>query len=162
MNQKNKTAKIISRKYNGEIHRQWRAELIEESDSLLTFVGEFEDEVSHPLLGVIRRGTVSYEFYWLDRGYNVFRFHEPEGALRNFYCNLNLPPVCADGVLDYVDLDVDVLVNADFSYQVLDLDEFAEHSKLFDYPQQIHSSVAENLRELLNLIERRLFPFNYV
>ncbi len=153
--------KINSRKFDGTIHRSWNAALTEQTDSLLVFVGEFEKEVAHQHLGVIRRETISHEFYWLDRGYNVFRFHEPEGSLRNFYCNLNLPPTFSDGVLGYVDLDIDVLVWNDFSIQILDTDEFEENAQRFGYSEELRATVAENLQELLSLIERRLFPFDY-
>ena len=64
------------------------------------FLGVFDLEVEHPDLGIIRRGTVSYEYYWLDQWYNVFRFENPDGPLRNYYCNVNMPPVFANNVLD--------------------------------------------------------------
>ncbi|HVF29506.1 MAG TPA: hypothetical protein VNA22_00995, partial [Pyrinomonadaceae bacterium] len=68
---------INSRKYDGTIRRAWTCEFIEQRDSLLLFVGEFEAAVEHRDLGRIEAGTVSYEYYWLDRWYNIFRFHEP-------------------------------------------------------------------------------------
>jgi len=81
MSQNQKKITINSRKFDGKIHRSWQAESIAQKDSLLIFVGEFDKEVKHSHLGVIRRGTISYEYYWLDRWYNVFRFHEPDGDL---------------------------------------------------------------------------------
>ena len=101
---------INARKFDNKIHRSWKCKFIEQRDSLLIFAGEFDREITHNDLGIIRRGTVSYEYYWLDRFYNIFRFHEPEGSLRNFYCNVNVPPTFENGVLDYIDLDIDVLV----------------------------------------------------
>ncbi len=134
--------------------------MIEQKDSLLIFVGEFKKEVKHSHLGVIRRGTISYEFYWLDLWYNVFRFHEPDGDLRNYYCNVNLPPKFKNGVLDYIDLDIDVLVWKDFAYEILDLDEFEENSKIFNYSEDLIRKTKDNLAKLLTLIENRNFPFN--
>lgn len=152
---------IISRKYDGSLHRSWKAELLRRTNSLLVFVGEFAEEITHQHLGVIGRGTTSYEFFWLDCYYNVFRFHEPDGAFRNFYCNINLPPVFADDVLEYVDLDVDVLVWTDFSYQILDADEFEENAARFSYPNRLREQVLAAQNELIDKIENRLFPFDY-
>ena len=84
---------INSRKYDQTIRRSWRAELIETTGSMLVFIGKFEFDVEHTDLGFIPRGTVSYEYYWLDRWYNIFRFLLPDGRLRNYYCNINMPPV---------------------------------------------------------------------
>lgn len=153
---------INALKFDGKIHRSWRADLIERNENLLIFVGEFEKEVSHPQLGIIRRSTVSYEYYWLDRWYNIFRFHEPGGRLRNFYCNINMPPVFENGVLNYVDLDIDILVWTDFKYEVLDFDEFDENSLRFSYSVEVIKKSLATLKEVIDLIETRQFPFDFV
>jgi len=166
MNRKNKhkhieqLVTINSRKFDGEIHRSWKAKLISKKNYLLTFVGEFEKQIQHPHLGIIRRKTISYEYYWLDRCYNIFRFHEPNGDLRNFYCNINLPPKFENRVLDYTDLDIDLLVRKDFSYQILDLDEFENNAKRFSYSEELQKKVHMNLKELISLVENKSFPFN--
>lgn len=150
---------INSRKFDNSIHRSWKCKLIEKSNSLLVFIGEFENEVNHKQLGVIKRGTISYEYYWTDRWYNIFRFHEPDGELRNFYCNVNMPPIFADGVLDYVDLEIDILVWSDFSFEILDTDEFEENAKKFSYSDDLKLKVHESVNELKTMIEKREFPF---
>ena len=153
--------KINSRKFDGKIHRTWKGRLINQKDSLITVVGEFEKTVEHPFLGVIRRGTISYEFFWLDRWYSIFRFHEPDGSLRNFYGNINMPPKFEDNVLDYIDLDIDVYVLRDFSYQILDLEEFEENARRYSYPIEVKEKARTSVEELVSLIAARGFPFDY-
>jgi protein associated with RNAse G/E len=161
MTDRNSLITINSRKFDGRIHRAWRAELLEETEELFLFVGEFDSEVRHPKLGVIRRGTVSYEYYWKNEWYNVFRFHEPGGDLRNFYCNVNRPPQFENGVLDYIDLEIDILVWRDFSLEILDLDEYEESSRTFNYPDEVKYKVDESLNKLLEMIKEKQFPFDY-
>lgn len=151
---------INSRKYDGSIHRTWNAELKSQKESLLIFEGVFEEEIKHSILGVIRRGTISYEYYWTDRWYNIFRFHEPNGDLRNFYCNVSQPPTMNGNILDYTDFDIDILVNADLSYQILDVDEFNENRRLLGYTSEIVKKVDKSVSELINLIENKDFPFD--
>ncbi len=160
MKNQNKLITINSRKFDGKIHRSWKAELIKQENFLLTFVGEFDKEIDHPHLGVIRRGTISHEFYWLDRWYNVFRFHEPDGKLRNFYCNINMLPTFEKEILNYVDLDIDVLVWKDFSFEILDLDEFEENAVKYHYSPQVYDKANESLAELIVMIEKKSFPFS--
>ena len=161
MSETNEIITINSRKFDGEIHRSWKAELIRRKNSLLELVGIFEFEVNHPHLGFIRRATISYEYYWLDRWYNVFRFHEPDGELRNFYCNLNMPPMLNNGVLDYIDLEIDVLVWKDFSFEILDMDEFEEKAAKFNFPADLKIKTEKSLDELLKMIKIRQFPFDF-
>lgn len=161
MNSSESMVVINSRKFDGTIHRSWRANLIEQKNNQLVFLGEFENDVEHPYLGLIRRGTLSYEFYWVDGWFNVFRFHEPDGEFRNFYCNINMPPTFEENVLDYVDLDIDILVWKDFSVRILDIEEFEQNSQKFNYPAEIKKLTYQNLNKVLKSIELRVFPFDY-
>ena len=151
---------IHSRKYDGRIGKSWKAELVERTDDLLLFKGIFEFDVDHRKLGFIRRGTVSYEYYWLEKWYNIFRFHEPDGLLRNFYCNVSTPPTFSQGTLEYVDLDIDVLVDPNLNYEVLDLDEFEERTVGMGYPDDLVKDAHLSLATLIELIESRKFPFD--
>ncbi len=151
---------VESLKYGGSLHRRWRARVEVFEEPLIVLEGVFETEVRHPLLGLIAAGTRSTEYFWTDRWYNVFRFREPSGELRCFYCNVNMPPLLSEGRLTFVDLDVDILVAPDFSYSVLDEDEFAEHAEQLDYPPDARRNARAAVRELIGLVERREFPFD--
>jgi uncharacterized protein len=147
-------------KYDGTEHRSWRAEISRLEGSLIVLDAKFEEEIRHPLLGTVRPETLSIEYYWLDRWYNIFRFVQPTGELRNFYCNVNVPPVLQRNVLSYIDLDMDVLVAPDFSYSILDEDEFAANAARFNYPAEVRLKSQKALEELIALIEERAFPFD--
>lgn len=127
---------------------------------MLVLVGEFDRDIEHTDLGFISRGTISYEYYWLDRWYNIFRFLSPGGNLRNYYCNVNMPARFENGVIDYVDLDIDVLVWPDGSHTVLDMDEFEENSVRFRYPVEVRAKALASLAELISNKEDRKFPFD--
>ena len=120
----------------------------------------FDEEIEHELLGTISSGTISTEYYWLDRWYNVFRFSDPNQTLQNFYCNINQPPSFDGRVLSYIDLDIDVLVAPDFTYKILDVDDFEVNAKRYGYPQEVRANARQALSELILLIEARAFPFN--
>jgi uncharacterized protein len=156
-----KLVTINSRKFDGTVHRSWTAELLEENDDYFLFLGVFDAEVKHSSIGVIRRNTVSYEYYWKNKWFNIFRFHEPEGDLRNFYCNVNQPPVLNDGILDYVDLDIDLLIWKDRTFEILDMDEFKANIKGYDYSVQIQDQAYSSLGDLIQMVERQEFPFDY-
>jgi len=147
-------------KYDGTEHRRWNAQLVRRDGSLIVLDAEFDSAVHHEQLGHIPVGTRTVEYYWLDKWYNAFRFLRDDGETRFWYCNVNSPPIVEDSCLTYVDLDIDVLVNPDFSYQILDLDEFEHHALTFTYPQEIQESAKTALMELISRVERRQFPFN--
>lgn len=154
-----RSVQVHVRKFDGTLHRCWGAEFFRMEGSLLILDARFEDAVQHPLMGLIERGTLSLEYYWLDRWYNVFRFLTPAGKLRNYYCNVNVPPTFDGQILSYVDLDIDILVEPDLSYKVLDEDEFEENAARYHYTQQVKDEAKRAVAELIELIEHRRFPF---
>lgn len=155
-----KTVRVESRKFDGRLHRSWRVRLLARAGPLLLVEGIFEEEVRHTLLGTLKAGTVSTEYFWTDRWYSVFRFREPSGELRNHYCNVNLPAAFDGETLSFVDLDIDVLVAPNFSYTILDEDEFCANAARFGYPPEVRRQAHAALAELIHLIQRREFPFD--
>lgn len=154
-------AEVIVRahKYDGTLHREWPARLLRSEATLLILDAVFEAEINHQLLGKITRGTLSLEYYWTDRWYNVFRFSEPTGELRNYYCNINVPATFDGRVLAFIDLDIDILVAPDLSYKILDEDEFEANALRFGYPQELRQRAHTALAEMIERIEARQFPF---
>lgn len=155
-----RTITVCTYKYDGTEHRRWPAKVSRTADSLLVLDAEFEEEIRHPLLGTIPAGTISLEYYWLDRWFNIFRFLQPTGETLNFYCNINTPPRLQDDILSYTDLDIDLLVAPDLSYTILDEDEFEAHAIRFNYPLEVKRQAHLALNELIALIESKQFPFD--
>jgi uncharacterized protein len=147
-------------KYDGSLQRTWQAELQRREASLIVLDAQFPAEIVHDFLGTIPSGTHSLEYYWLDRWYNVFRFSHPEGKLRNYYCNVNVPPTFDGETLSYVDLDLDILVEPDFSYRILDVADFERNAEDYRYPAELQAQARHAVDELAALIESRQFPFH--
>jgi len=147
-------------KYDGSDYREWSGVLSRRDGSLLQLDAAFSIDVSHELLGQIQRGTRLVEYYWLDRWYNIFRFLHKDGSTRLFYCNVTTPPKLEDQLLTYVDLDIDILVLPDCSYEILDADEFEANASRYGYAEEIKLRSQEAVDELMSMIERRVFPFD--
>ena len=160
MEESNAAVVVRVAKYDGAEHRRWPALLAEQTGSLLVLDAVFEEDIEHDLLGKVASGTISIEYYWLDRWYNVFRFGDRDGNIQNFYCNVTMPPSFDGRILSYVDLDIDVLVKPDFSYRVLDLEDFEENASRYGYPAEVTEKAHAALAELITLIETRSFPFD--
>jgi hypothetical protein len=127
---------------------------------VISLVGVFEQEIDHPLLGKIPAGTTSYEYYWWNRWFSVFRFIEPTGELRIYYCNVNVPPEFDGHEMSFIDLDIDIVVAPDMTFRIVDEDEFAENALRFGYPEEFSVRINTAIHELTEMIEQRQFPFN--
>ena len=147
-------------KYDGAEYRRWNASIRSQDKELIILDAKFEEEVRHDSLGIIPKGTRTVEYYWPECWYNIFQFLKANGGTRVWYCNVNTPPDFINNELSYVDLDLDILVQPDLSYQVMDLDEFELNAERYGYSEQVKTRALQAVDELASMIESRQFPFS--
>lgn len=152
-------SQINALKYNGDIHRSWNVVPITRSGDELLFRGVFNRDIRHPELGLIQQGTISYEYFFRKCWFNVFRLHYPNDSFRNFYCNINMPPKLNSSSLNYIDLDIDLIVEVDFSYRIVDMNEFEKNAAIYGYPPEIRQKTLESVDKVVEMIKRREHPF---
>jgi len=146
-------------KHDRTEYRRWNGTVSRHEGDLIVLNAEFDVDVSHEILGEIKQRTRTVEYYWLDRWYNVFQFLKDDGTTRLWYCNINTPPQFRDGVMTYIDLDIDILVKPDFSSQVLDMEEFEMNARKYGYSDEEKRQAQNAVDELTGMIETRQFPF---
>lgn len=104
-------------------------------------------------------GDVLYEYFSIERPYNLFATWRQGHGLVGWYCNVTHPTHVADGVITWHDLWVDVLVLADGSIVVVDLDEL-EESGIETSDPDLYQTILAARDELVALAERRAWPFS--
>ena len=148
------TYRVNSRKFDGSIRRSWKCEFVSSDAEKIDLVGSFQQTVEHPDLGIIEAGTVSHERFYFNRWYNYFVFEQPPGTLRNYYINICMPPEIVDQTIDYVDLDIDLIVWPDGRWQTLDLEEFEANRLAFGYPVDVTDRALATLAELEDVVRK--------
>lgn len=71
-----------------------------------------------------------------------------------------MPPQFDGKTLSYIDLDIDILVEPDMSYKILDLEDFEENARTYSYPTDVQDQAHQGLAQVVRLIETRSYPFN--
>lgn len=145
---------VNSRRFDGTIRRSWKCEFVSKDAEKIDLVGSFEHRVEHPELGIIEAGTVSRETFYFNRWYNYFIFEQPAGTLRNYYINICMPPDVGEQMIDYIDLDIDLIVWPDGSWQTLDVEEFGVNRRKFNYTDEVIYRAKATLAELEDLIRK--------
>jgi len=148
---------INSLRYDRSVRRSWECDLVTHTNEVIELVGQFENELQHSELGTIELGTRSIEFFYSSRWYNHFVFLEPDGSLRNHYLNICMPPKVSPGLIEYIDLDIDLLVWPDGRVVTLDVDEFETNADKFQYPKEIRMKALDTLSELTDFVNDESF-----
>ena len=95
--------------------------------------------------------------FYKNRWFNVI------GQLKDFglfyYCNIATPYIIDDGIIKYIDYDLDLRVFPDGGFKVLDYNEYNYHKKLMEYPEEIQMIIKDELSNLIEMKRMNAGPF---
>lgn len=151
--------KIISLKHDGQLHRSWETnELLANKDPILiggnnrTIVKEADGEKWRTNMPAI---FYFHKHYWFNV---IVLFHTPHHYY--YYCNISSPFVWNNREVHYIDYDIDVIVQSNFTYEVVDQNEFKENKRRYEYTPYIQKQVQQATNQLIDLIENKKPPFS--
>lgn len=146
------------RRFDGALIRQVTTLLLSSSESEIRLAVPFGTEFQ-TLKGPWRPSTAAIYRYFPGCWHNVCSVISADLEVVGLYCDVLTAPEFDGTLLAATDLDLDVWVNPDGSYRVMDEDEFAEHSDLFHYPERLQSGARTALNSILNNVAKRQGPF---
>lgn len=109
------------------------------------------DEVKMP------ENTIRYmaSYYELDKWYSVIKYYKSPREAMGYYININYPPRIQDSVIKIEDLFLDIWVDPDYNYRVLDIDEFQEAIDKNIISREIANRVLKTKDEIIEKIKDR-------
>jgi protein associated with RNAse G/E len=143
--------------YDGSKSYRWVGRQVSCDDEHLFFTAVFERDRRDLGYVVFEKGDIFYEYYYFDRWYNVFQVYSAGGVLKGWYCNVTQPAKFDEEELTFVDLALDLWVNPDMTYLVLDEDEF-EELKRTTYSDDDARAAQSALTELIERAEAATIP----
>ena len=79
----------------------------------------------------------------------------------NYYVNIASPSIYEDGVIKYIDYDLDFKVDPSYNVKILDEFEYKKHKKIYNYSSDLDEVVKFNFNKVKKMIENKEFPFNH-
>ena len=154
-----KNIQIQSYKHDESLHRIWeKATIIEECEDHIVVVNRRTKVIeSNGRFWHTREPSVSwfYKHHW----FNIIGILKKDGV--HFYCNIASPYIIDEEALKYIDYDLDIKVVDDFSYNVLDRNEYNKHKNKMEYSTKLKRILELELNILKEMIETRKHPFNH-
>ncbi|MFD2133866.1 DUF402 domain-containing protein [Pseudogracilibacillus auburnensis] len=151
---------VLVYKYNGKLHYQWEASIIEYTENYIVVYGTPERKLIHHTKGkIFDCNTYSIEYYPLRKWFTV-NIDIDEDGNHEYYCNICIPPKIIKGNICFTDLDIDVIRNKKGFWTIVDEDEFEENSIKMCYPTYIIENSKRSLNDLLFKIKEERYPFN--
>ncbi|MGC4031724.1 MAG: DUF402 domain-containing protein [Tepidisphaeraceae bacterium] len=99
--------------------------------------------------------------YWPDRHWNLSVRWRPDWSLEDYYVNIATPAAWSGYTIDWVDLDLDLILSPDVDEPLLDdEDEFLRHSNAWHYPAELVETCWVTVEEVRQLMRNKLPPFD--
>jgi len=99
----------------------------------------------------------SVTFFIPGEWYNVVSLLEDQGI--RYYCNIASPPYVNEGVITYIDYDLDVIRSPNGTIQIVDQEEYELHKHNYHYSDVVERKVKRGLESLLARLKREGPPF---
>ena len=165
--------RVFKRKHDGTIKREFTGDLVEVTrDGWLAVYHDasrhesYKDGRPVTLDTAVERQrgtwTAPHIFYLLSTEQPIavaFAF-DALGTLAAMHADAALPATVEGRELTLVDLDLDLVVERDLSYNSRDFDTFEEHSRTMEYPEEVKAAAHEGLALAERLVRERAFPFD--
>lgn len=150
--------KITSVKYDGAFHRCWERNKVLYSNCNQVIGGNYHTNVTEP--NGNRQQTKEPALFYFDCRYyfNVVVLLGTTGTY--YYCNVCSPFIFQNGILQYIDFDLDLIVNQDGTFTLVDEDEYERNKRKYSYPSDIQRTIKEHLDILHAWVKAKKGPFH--
>lgn len=149
---------IQSFKHDGSLHRTWcKAFVLEADEKRIVAVTNHSWVIeAYGRKWLTREPAIC--FFYDDCWWNVISMIRHTGVY--YYCNLASPSIYDGEAIKNIDYDLDIKLYPDGGYQILDEDEYAQHSKQMGYPEEVKHIIESEMQRLIRTMENREEPFS--
>jgi protein associated with RNAse G/E len=155
----NTDIQIQSYKHDETLHRIWeKAKVVEVKDDYVIVINRRTKVIeANGRFWHTREPSVTW--FFKEKWFNIIGIIKKNEI--HFYCNIASPYMYDDEALKYIDYDLDIKVIDDFSYNVLDRNEYNKHQSKMEYSPKLKKILETELTKLRRMIENREYPFNH-
>ncbi len=157
MSIKSSWLKIQSYKHDGSLHRCWERSyvLLDEPHFYVTANHKTKVTEANGRRWYSKEPAIS--FFSKDDWFNVIGMIKDRGVI--FYVNVASPTLLHNGILKYIDYDLDYKLFPDGYIMTLDEREFEKHSVRYQYSQDLITVLRRTAEMILKKLQERDYPF---
>lgn len=149
---------IESFKHDGSIHRLWDRGLVLDNNPDFIVVATKRAKVieSNGRRWYTKEPAVT--IFSKKEWWNTICMFKQEGI--TYYCNIASPAVVDNGVIKYIDYDLDAKLFVNKEIKVLDEKEYIHHKKKYAYSDDLDKILHYQTEQVLKMMKEEKFPFD--
>lgn len=136
-------------KHDGKIHCAWEEAIVLDIKKDYIVFGNDHTLVTEADGRTWRTKEPAVIYFFRNKWFNVIAQLKKDGI--SYYCNVESPYIIEEGVIKYIDYDLDVRIYPSGDYRILDRMEYKYHKQLMQYSDQLDIAIHNGLDELIHL-----------
>lgn len=144
-------------KHDGKIHRTCDEAVVLEVTEDMLVVANNKARITESDGRSYKTKEPAIIIFYRDHWFNIMGQLKSHGLF--YYCNIASPFVIDNGIIKYVDYDLDLRVFPDGGFRVLDRNEYNYHKKVMGYSNEIDLIVKSELSKLIEWKKELKGPF---
>lgn len=150
---------IQSYKHDKSRHRTWaKGYVVEANEERIVAINDRAWVIESDMRKWLTREPAIC-FYYPDKWFNVICMIRKRGIF--YYCNLASPSIYDGEAIKNIDYDLDIKVDNEYNYYILDEDEYKEHGEKMGYSDDLKKAIEKQMQLLIKKIENRESPFDH-
>lgn len=150
--------KIYCYKHDGSLeHTSNEAIVLEDNDDML-ICGNGKTKITEKDGRSHMTNEPAILFFYKKNWFNVIGQLKKHGLY--YYCNIASPYIIENGIIKYIDYDLDLRVFPNGSFKILDRMEYKYHKKQMHYSNRLDFILRYELGNLIDIVRKKEFPFN--
>lgn len=152
-----KTIKIIAKKHDASFHRSWQENtLLSNNESAIVGVNN-KTKVIHSDLSTMMTKNRALFYFPKNKWFNIIHIDRAKNPY--YYCNISSPIKVKNEELIYIDYDIDIIVDKNYNYKILDMDDYEVNRSLYNYSDELEKQLNKSLEELIHIIKNKQLIF---
>ena len=154
----NKSFSVHCYKHNGKIHRTWdEVTVLDETDDYLV-CGNNKVKITESDGRSHKTKETAIIFFFKKRWFHITAQFKNTGLY--YKVDMASPFLIDDGIIKYIDYDLDLKVFPDGEFRVLDRNEYKYHKKIMKYSEDLDLILQSELTKVINMKKNEVGPFN--
>ena len=144
-------------KHNGRLERVSDEAIVLEINEDWIVCGNYKTKITEDDGRSYKTKEPAILFFYKKRWFNVIGQLKKYGLF--YYCNIATPYLIENGIIKYIDYDLDLRVFPDGGFKVLDRNEYNYHRKVMHYPEELNIILKNELTSLIEMKRNNEGPF---
>jgi hypothetical protein len=158
------TREVVVRKlkFDGAVRYEWEGDLLEELPGWSVVLHDSRRHQKRQTDSPAPDNEGGFGFHYLGTNgpLTVLFWFDLRGRFVDAKCDAALPATLDGDRIDFVDLDLDVVVLPGFTHYVRDQEAFAERSVSMGYTEEAKRVAHQGILHALRMVRRRQYPFD--